>query len=112
MVSKLDLTGPLQVPTASTSLLTSMLGASRGLFEALMGLIAMGVLMIPVLYYPGLFFVVIFAEVYLIDAIYSRVYGSRMEMSLSLREKTGTRKRTACDCRYVSRTRPPGLLTM
>jgi hypothetical protein len=90
---------------------TAALGASRGRLEALIGLIAMGVLMIPVLYYPGLFFIVVFAEICLIDAIYARIYGARVKMSLSLRGRTGARKRTVYDCRYVSRTRPQGLLT-
>ena len=69
MVSRFELTGPMRVPSASTSSTIATLGASRRHFEALIGLIAMGVLMIPVLYYPGLFFIVIFAEVYLIDTI-------------------------------------------
>jgi hypothetical protein len=71
----------------------------------------MGVLMIPVLYYPGLFFIVIFAEIYLVDAIYAKIYGARVKMSLPPIGRTGARKRTAYDSRYISRTRPQGLLT-
>ncbi len=111
MVSKFEVTGPMRVPIASTSLPTAALGTSRKHFEALMGLIVMGVLMIPVLEYPGLFFIVIFAEIYLIDAIYARTYGARVKMSLPLGGRTDAKKRTVYDCRYVSRTRPQGLLT-
>jgi hypothetical protein len=71
----------------------------------------MGVLMIPVLSYPGLFFIVIFAEIYLIDAIYARIYGARVKMSLPLGRRTGARERTVYDSRYVSMNRPQGLLT-
>jgi hypothetical protein len=54
----------------------------------------MGVLMIPVLSYPGLFFIVIFAEIYLIDAIYARIYGARVKMSLPLGKRKAARKST------------------
>ena len=110
-MSKFELTGPIRIPPKSTSLPTAALGASRRHFEALIGLITMGILMIPVLYYPGLFFFVIFAEIYLIDAIYARIYGARVKMSLPIEGKPGTRRRTVYDSRYISRTRPQGLLT-
>jgi len=80
-MSKFELTGPLRVPSASTSLSMAALGASRRQFEALMGLITMGVLMIPVLYYPGLAIIVIFAEVYLIDVIYARIYRAQVKLT-------------------------------
>lgn len=91
-MSKFELIGPRPVPPASTSLPSAALDASRRHFEALMGLITMGVLMIPVLYYPGLMVIVIFAEVYLIDAIYARIYGARVKLSLPLERGTSARK--------------------
>ena len=111
MVSKFEVTGPMRVPIASKSLPMTALGASRRYFEAFMGLITMGVLMIPVFYYPGLLFIVIFAEVYLVEALYARIYGARVKMSVPLGGRTGTRIRTVYDCRYVSKIRPQGLLT-
>ena len=111
MVSRFETTGPIRVFPASTSLSMAALGASRRYFEALIGLITMGVLMIPVLYYPGLAIIVIFAEVYLIDVIYARIYCARVKMSFPLGGRTGARKRAAYDSRYISRTRPQGLLT-
>jgi hypothetical protein len=71
----------------------------------------MGVLMIPVLYLPGLFFIVIFAEIYLIDAIYARIYGARVKMSLPLGRRTSELKRATYDSRYLSMSRAQGLLT-
>ncbi|MHA2117914.1 MAG: hypothetical protein ACW98J_03260, partial [Candidatus Thorarchaeota archaeon] len=68
-MSKFDLFGPKPVPRARASLPTVAFDATRRHFETLMVLIIMGVLIIPVLYYPGLTIIVIFAEVYLIDAI-------------------------------------------
>ena len=99
MVSKFELIGPMRVPPASTSLPTAALDGSRRHFEALMGLIAMAVLMIPVLYYPGLMIIVVFAEIYLIDAIYARIYGARVKMPLPLDRRASSQKRTARDFR-------------
>ena len=92
MVSKFEVTGPMRVPIASTLLPMTALGASRRYFEAFMGLITMGVLIIPVLYYPGLSIVVIFAEVYLVDVIYARIYGARVKMSLPSERRKNARK--------------------
>ena len=112
MVSKYDVTGPIRVPIASTPLPMAALGATRRRFEALIGLIASGVLMIPVLYYPGLFFIVIFAELHLIDAIYARIYGARVK-ALTFGRRVSARKiHSTYDSRYISKTRPQGLLTM
>jgi hypothetical protein len=110
-MSKFDLIGPKPVPPASTSLPLTAFGAWRRRFETMMGLITMGVLMIPVLHYPGLFFIVIFAELYIIDAIYARIYGARVKMSVPLGERTSERRKSVYDSRYISRTRPQGLLT-
>lgn len=110
MVSKFEPIRPTRLPSASTSLPTAALGASRRHFEALVGLITMGVLLIPVLYYPGLMLIVVFAEIYLIDAIYARIYGARVKMSLPLGRRTSGRKRTAHDSKYVHMSRPQGLL--
>jgi len=111
MVSKFEVNGPMRVPIASTPLPTAALSATRRDFEALMGLIAAGILMIPVLYYPGLFFIVIFGELYLIDAIYARIYSARVKMSVQLEGRTSARNRTVYDCRYASKIQPQGLLT-
>ncbi|MHA2041990.1 MAG: hypothetical protein ACW975_09015 [Candidatus Thorarchaeota archaeon] len=112
MVSKFELTGPMRVPSASTSLPTAAIGASRRHFEALMGLITMAVLMIPVLYYPGLMFIVIFPEIYLIDAIYARIIGARVKMSLPLGKRSSAKKKTALDIKYIHMSRPPGMLIL
>ena len=112
MVSKFELTKPMRVPPVSTSLPIAAIGASRRHFEALVGLITMGVLMIPVLFYPGLGFIVIFAEIYLIDAIYARIYGARVK-ALTFGRRISARKiHSTYDSRYISKTRPQGLLTM
>jgi hypothetical protein len=67
-----------------------------------MGLLMMVVLMIPVLYYPGLMVIVVFAEVYLIDAIYARIYGARVKLSLPLDRRTISKKSIARDFRDYS----------
>lgn len=54
----------------------------------------MGVLIIPALYYPGLGIIVIFAEVFLIDATYARIYGARVKLSLPIERGKSARRST------------------
>ncbi|MFX0055388.1 MAG: hypothetical protein ACFFAX_09890 [Promethearchaeota archaeon] len=92
MMSKFNLIKPKPVTQTRASLSIAAFNASRRYFEAFIGLITMGVLIIPILYYPGLSIVVIFAEVYLIDVIYARIYGARVKMSLPPERRKNTRK--------------------
>ncbi|MHA2003333.1 MAG: hypothetical protein ACW960_04425 [Candidatus Thorarchaeota archaeon] len=86
-----------QVPLASTSLPIAAIGLSRRHIEALMGMVMMVGVMIPVMYYPGLIVIVIFVEIYLIHAVYSRVFGVRVKALLPLQRGTRTRETTAHD---------------
>ncbi|MFX1261751.1 MAG: hypothetical protein ACFFAZ_06670 [Promethearchaeota archaeon] len=108
-MSKYDLIGPKPVSRTQPSLTTAALGASRRYFEVVLGLITAGILIIPVLYYPGLGIIIIFAEVYLIDVVYARMFGARVKMSIPFEKGKDTRKSPIGMFNDISEVRATGL---
>lgn len=89
-LAKIGLIGARDAARIKASVPRAEIAGSWRHFQAIAGIIAIIVLLLPIMVLPGLIVAILPAEIYLIDAVYSRISGTQ-DVTRSLPKESSTR---------------------